>query len=197
MHLWQSTLLVLSLGVAPMATSRANSLMLVDGSGRAVGYLLGSDTCSTNGYGYEVVSKFGYYACIAPNGPISVGLLPLGMSSFVLYEQRYESANCTGQPQVCSNGNMYGGFVVRTDGQLVMVAPGTIGPYVSTSSEGPQASCSVFPSPQMAYCVPAVANNPAISGLASARYKEPFHAAALPDAALDDVIFFDEFDFVY
>jgi hypothetical protein len=175
----------------------ANSPMLVDSSGKAVGYFLGQTLCSG---GDTVITSQGYVACIDTQTGF-VGSWPPDLTSDVVIEPYilYESSDCSGTVWF-STGNsasFSGGEVIYApNGGLYYLANMTSLTIVPASSGGPLVTCSPGVSTPIE-AIPAQLNVAAITGISSVPYSPPFSIRVLPDSSLTDEIFFDQFDSEY
>lgn len=182
--------------------AHANSPIVVDANGHAVGYLSDSDMCPT-GDAVAVYSKNSYLACFSFGASsayalISPYILPPGDASIVgpvqgtrLY---YSTTDCSGQAYV---GSYTGGFVLSTPIGILAArfVPGEYQPYFSVQYASP--TCSPDNSNSSYFLMPVDPATPQLTSFNPSPYKAPLMVEVLPDSVLDDVIFFDSFDESY
>ncbi len=178
----------------------ANSPMLADSSGRAIGYFLGNiEYCS--GDDGAVLTAQNYIACVrVGNGKIETGVRPFANSPTMIgNEPFYISNDCSGQAFVTASNSVSfaGGEVIATNFLGVQYLPlGATSQSLVMNTAGASGMCSGAGTASL----PVIAIQPnalSITGLSSVPYAPPLSVRVLPDSALLDEIFFDMFDDSY
>lgn len=190
--------IVLVFLLSGIQAAAADSPIVVDGDGRAIGYLLGNDVyCNDNAGDIAVISKSGYFACITRQGQIDIAIFPPGASDLI-FGLYYLTADCSGVPFFASSSGegFTGAFVLETPIGLYMSTLGTQSSSVPLVSilEGFRTCKPASSLPSIFQAIPALVSDHLLSGLSDVPYRGPPSVLVLPDSALDDVIFFDGFE---
>jgi hypothetical protein len=184
-----------------VTAAQANSPILVDGAGRAIGYVLGSDYCTAGPGAVAVISKTGYLTCVNVDyGEIDFGIIPPGGAG--LDGGYFLTTDCSGALYAAGNNPAYsGGMEFRSSGgyYLVMVPPGSLpSSRMIGSHQIARSSCDTFGgSPQSMDTIPMFPADSAVTGISAVPYRAPLSIQVLPDSSLEDVIFFDGNEFLY
>lgn len=183
---------------APIA--HANSPILVDAKGHAIGYFVNQSGICKDATTTPVYSFDGYLACFLDTGKADYSLQPPG--TFGLWQGGFfTTPDCSGfdtQWATQVAGPLGGGYIVSTS-QGLMGATGAIEQIESISGIwDPQSGSCVPISPAANYF--AVLLLPATTiehYLNPSPYLPPLTVQSLPATALEDVIFFDSMDVEY
>jgi hypothetical protein len=190
------TVVAMLLGICISLYTYADSPMLVDGAGRAMGYALGGGGC--------IISRTNYYTCIDTNGRI-VNAFGLPSGGGVQGDSFFLTPDCTGATytQLMNATSGSGGFVLETKVGLSYSPVGTtaqlqLGIQSSEILSDPTNYCYAPTTSDGSTTFFAMSSNDtAVTGLSSVPYASPLSIRVLPDSALNDEIFFDGFEVGY
>jgi len=193
-----SVLLLLSTAIA-----RANSQIVVDASGHAVGYWASQSGICNDVSTLPVYSFNGYLACFLDTGLADYTLRPPG--TFGPWEGGFfNTPDCSGslaQYATQVAGPTEGGYVVATSQGLMgadINAP-NMTPVISSIWNGAPGSGSCMSISNPIQYTAAVLLFPigSLGAFNPAPYRPPLTVVSLPNTALLDVIFFDTLDVEY
>ena len=180
----------------------ANSLIVFDAAGHAIGYYQG--TCNNSDADWKVYSLSGYFACVeVTTGTLDSSIELPGGAGTTVSESGFSESECVGARYAFSDntgvGAFYGGFVLaglhdraaytKNDGQLAVLQN-------LYSDEIPLGSaCATFSNPPIAeFALPVFDNDSSVTGFSNVAYKAPLRIQPASDTSLSDVIFFDSFE---
>ncbi len=178
----------------------ANSPMLVDKAGRAIGYFLGSTQFCQSGNIEPVISAQGYIACLdTDTGRIDTQVRTPTSGVAVIAQTYFLAVDCSGAPYLSASADeqFYGGEVVATYHLGLMYLPSSAASQsLVMGGVGAPGVCGGGGSSPLAV-IAALSNEFSATGFSSVPYSPPLNVAVLPDSALLDEIFFDHFDDSY
>jgi len=185
-----------------MSIANANTPIVVDGAGRAIGYLYGDGTAYCYSGGYAVISRTVYFACINTNGYLDGGIRAPGAQIDGVF-WNFLSMDCTGAPYLDLAGSLDGGPELATGGVvstlhagIAMVLKGQVPSNFTAFSADSTSGCSSAPGGFNLWAVPVIPNDPGISAIFDGPYKPPLSVQVLDESVLYDEIYFNSFEAV-
>jgi len=186
-----STVLLL---IGAVRNVRADSPIVLDSAGHAVGYLTSSSYCSSS-TNVAVYTAQSYFAClIGSTGKVATGISPPG-SQEILWPD-FVTIDCTGQPLAATSAT---GFVVAVPSIGLLAADiadaaqlRSIGSMLLAPSNCQKSAPSFRTDTVQLKTARSLA-----TGINPSAYVPPFSVRVLPDDVLGDVIFFDQFEQSY
>ena len=185
--------------------SYADSPMLVDAAGRAVGYLVDDPGICNSASTRPVYSFNGYLACFLDTGKADYSLQPPG--TFGPWQGGFfTTTDCSGeftQYATQAAGQTLGGYVVATSqGLMGGESPedaDIMDPFISSTWVGDPSDGTCVEYPMPIHYTTASLLFPAwrLEAFNLSPYLPPFTVQSLPNIALLDVIFFDSLDVEY
>jgi len=190
------------LGIGGISIANANAPIVVDGAGRAIGYLYGDGIAYCDNGGYAVISRTVYFACINTTGYLEGEIRAPGAQIDGLY-WNFLSLDCTGAPYLGLGGSIDGGPELATGGVvstlhagIAMVLKGQVLSHFTAFSADSTSGCSPASGGFNLWAVPVIPNDPRISAIFDGPYKPPLSVQVLDESVLYDEIYFNSFEAV-